>query len=86
MGTRSITVDRFQEIERRLQDGRVPDDVFLESSGKKDGIFAKPSCINSPYERQMPLLIQFEGECRVAQIMDIAGLLIVNGSGLRWRE
>jgi hypothetical protein len=48
MGTRSITVERFQEIERRLRDGRVPDDVFLESSGKKDGIFAKLSCINPP--------------------------------------
>ncbi len=48
MGDQEHYVDRFQEIERRLRDGRVPDDVFLESSGKKDGIFAKLSCINPP--------------------------------------
>ena len=42
---------------------------------------ATPAALSDKY----PQLNQFEGECHVAQNMDNA-LLIVNGSGLRWRK
>jgi hypothetical protein len=80
MGALSPSPGRFARYWRTHRAIAVALPEIFRISGTH--IHATPGAFSDKY----PLLNQFEGECHVAQNMDNAALLVVNGSGLRWRK